>query len=160
MANLGFQHTRHQVRHRPHTFTDLGNTSETGFQPDVHVPLLVGLNPGSLLHRPLADKRPQLHGRVDFVTSAVKEAGIDEYGTLPGGMDTGLEVNGGAPLFVHDANFQGEGRQTKRIFNTTEELIGKRHFFRTVHLRLNNVNRAGGAVLQLSSALEVVNRDQ
>ncbi len=143
VANLGFHHCRHQIRHCPHTLTNLSNTFEACLQTDINVPLLVGLNPGCRLDITLADDRACFHGGMNFITGAIKETGVNEYTTVLGSFDTRLEINCRATLFVHDANFQCKARQTQCTLNTAEELVGERNFFRTMHFRLNDVHAAG-----------------
>src|SRR5690606_27178989 len=45
MADLLFEHRRHQVGHRPHALADLGDAGQAAGQPDVDVPVLVGGDP-------------------------------------------------------------------------------------------------------------------
>ena len=97
---------------------------------------------------------------MDLVTGAVEEAGVDEHNALAGGLDAGFQVDGGATLFVHDADFQGVARQAQHVFNAAEQLGGERHLFRTVHLRLNDVDRTGAGVLAAGVAVQVVHGDQ
>ena len=160
MPDFRFQHAGHQVRHGPHALTNLGNATETGFQADVHVPLLVGIDPGRLLHRTLADKRTQLHGGMDLIPGAIQETGVNKHSPLFRGVDTGFQVNCGATLLVHDADLQAEARQAQCILYTTEKFVGECHLFRPVHLRLHDIHGAFGAVLELAIALHVVNGDQ
>src|SRR5690606_24932843 len=137
-----------QVRHGPHALADLGATGQAQVQAVVDVPVLVGGDPLLGLHGGLANHRAGFHGGVDFVTGTVEEAGVDEHHALAGGLDARLEVDGGAALFVHDADLQGVAGQAEDVLDAGEDLAGEGHFFRTVHLRLDDVDRAGAAVLR------------
>src|SRR5690554_7876888 len=160
VADLLFQHAGHQVRHRPHALADLGAATEAAGQTGIHVPVLVGLDPGRAFHPALADHGACFHGGVDLVTGAVEEAGVDEHHALLGGTDTLFQVDGGAALFVHDAHLHGEAGQVEGIFHTAEQLVGKGHFFRTMHLRFYDIDGAGGRVAEGAVALDIVQRNQ
>src|SRR5690606_5318585 len=77
-----------------------------------------------------------------------------------GGLDAGLEVDGGAAFFVHDADLQRVALQAQHVFHASEQLVGEGDFFRTVHLRLDDVHRAGTGVLAAGVAVQVVDGDQ
>src|SRR5690606_41761190 len=57
-----------------------------------------------------------------FIAGTVEEAGVDEHHALVGGLDARLEVDGGAALFVHDADFEGVARHAQRSEEHTSEL--------------------------------------
>ena len=147
LADLLGHHVGHQVGHRPHALADLGASGETGGQTDVDVLILVGQDPRLGLHPTLADHRSGLHRGVDFVAGAVQESGVDEHHPVGGRLDTRLEVQGGPALLVHDADFDGVGRQAEDVLDAAEQLAGERHLVRSVHLGLDDVDRPGAAVL-------------
>ena len=163
LTDLLLDHVGHQVGHRPHALADLRAAGEPGGQADVDVLVLVGLNPLGALHRALADHRPGLHRGVDLVAGAVQEAGVDEHHPVGGRLDAGLEVDGGAPLLVHDPDLERVLRQPEHVLDPAEQLDGERHLVGAVHLRLHDVDRAGAAVDQRPVAvalLQPVHGDQ
>src|SRR5699024_9059683 len=160
VTDLLLQHGCHQVRHGPHAFTDLCLAGQAGGQTNVHVPVFVGGNPLLATHGGLAHHRTGFHGRMDFVTGTVEEAGIDEHHTLFGGSDTGFQVDGGAALFVHDAHFQGIALHAQHVFDTGKQLVGEGDLFRSVHLRLDDVHAAFAAVGTAGVAVQVVQGNQ
>ena len=133
---------------------------QAGGQADVDVIVLVGGDPLLTFHGRFAHHGASFHGSVDFVTGAVEEAGVDKHHALAGGLDAGFQVDGGAPLLIHDADFQGVARQAEDVFDAGEQLVGERRFCRAVHLRLDDVHRAGAGVVAAGVAIEVVNGDQ
>ena len=160
MADLLRQHVRHLVGRGPHALADLGMAGQAVDQAHVDVPVLIGLDPGLRLHVVLADHRAGFHRGMDLVAGAVEEAGIDEADPLRGVLDAGLEVDRGAALLVHDADLHGVFRQRQHLLDLAEQLAGQRDFVGAVHLRLDDVDRAGAAVLRLRGALEIVDREQ
>ena len=147
VGDLLFQHRRHQVRHRPHALADLGVAGKPAFEAGVDIPGLIGGNPGGLLHVALADHRAGFHRGVDLVAGAVEEAGVDEHDALLRGADALLEVDGGAPLLVHDAHLDGVLRHAEQRLDAVENLDGEGDLFRPVHLRLDHIHRAGAGIL-------------
>ena len=97
---------------------------------------------------------------MDFVTGTVQEASVDEHNTVFGRTDTFFQVHGGTTLFVHDAHLHGEAWQPQGVFDTTEQFVSESHFFRTVHLRLNNVHRRCSRVLERRVPFQIVHGDQ
>ncbi|MNQ53152.1 hypothetical protein D3C85_671850 [compost metagenome] len=160
VSDFLFEHRRHQVRHGPHAFTDLCATLQAGAQTDIDVGVLVGADPFFRLHVRLAHHRAGFHGGVDFIARAVEETGVDEHHTLARRLDAGLEVDRGTTLLVHDPDFQGVAWQAQHVFDATEQLVGERRFFRAVHLRLHDVDRAGAGVFARGVAVQVVHRCQ
>ena len=160
MADLLLQHGGHQVGHRPHALADLGMAGQPAFQPGVDVPCLVGGNPGGLLHVALADHRAGFHRGVDLVAGAVEEAGVDEDDALPCGADALLEVDGGAPLLVHDADLDGVRGHAERLLDAAENLDGERDLVRPVHLRLDDIDRAGAGIGAAAGGPDVVQGGQ
>ena len=164
MADLLFQHGGHLVRHGPHALADLGVARQATADADVHVPVLVGLDPRRLLHLALGDHRAGLHAGVDLITGAVEEASVDEDHARLRGLDAGLEVDGGAALLVHDADLEGVARQPEGVFDGGKELIGEAHLVRAVHLRLHDVDgtraRVALAIARRGVGLEIVHGAQ
>ena len=72
-------------------------------------------------------------------------------------MDAGRQIGRGAPLLVHDADLQGVFGQAQDGLDRGEEVDGDRHLVRPVHLRLDDIDRAGAAVLEGAPPLQVVN---
>ena len=97
---------------------------------------------------------------MDFVAGAIQEAGIDKDHPFADGADAFLEVDGGAPFLVHDADFQGIPRHAEGVFHPAEQVIGKGRFLRTVHLRFDDIHRPGAAVTEFALALEVMDGNQ
>ena len=160
MADLLLEHGGHQVRHGPHALADLRLALQAAGQAHVHVVVLVGADPFLGLHGRLAHHRAGFHGGMDFVAGAVEEAGVDEHHALARFLDAGLEVDRGTTLLVHDADLEGVARQAENVLDAAEQFGGEGDFFRAVHLRLDDVHRAGAAVGAGGVALEVVDGDQ
>ena len=97
---------------------------------------------------------------MDLVAGAVEEAGVDEATRSLRGADACLEVDGGAPLLVHDADLDRVARQAQRIFDAVEQLVREGDLVWPVHLRLDDVDRAGAAVARAARALQVVHGDE
>ena len=97
---------------------------------------------------------------MNLVAGPIEEAGVDERHTVAGVTNTFFEIDGGAPLLVHDAHLQGVSREAEGFLNSAEQLGGERHFVGTVHLGLHDVDRAGAAVPVPALALQVVEGDQ
>ena len=76
-----------------------------------------------------------------LITRAVEEAGVDEGHARGRCGDAGLEVDAGAALFVHDAQFDGVLWQAQHDLDPTEQLGSKGHFSRAVHLGFDDVDR-------------------
>ena len=160
VTDLLFDHRSHQVGHGPHALADLCAALEASGQTDVDVAVLVGSNPLGALDLALADECTGFHRGVDLVTGAVQKAGVDERDTLTGSLDAGLEVDRGATLLVHDPDFQGVALHAQQVFHTAKQLGGEGHFLGAMHLRLDDVDRAGAGVLARGVAIEVVQCDQ
>ncbi len=72
-------------------------------------------------------------------------------------MDGGLEVHGGPALLVHDPNLDRAARQVEGLFHEGEHLVRKRNFGRTMHLRLDDIDRT---VARVTPPEKVVLADQ
>ena len=64
-------------------------------------------------HLRLADHGPGFHAGVDLVAGAIEEAGVDEEHARSRRADAFLEVDGGAPLLVHDADLERVARRDR-----------------------------------------------
>mmetsp|Transcript_117692 Transcript_117692/g.327726 ORF Transcript_117692/g.327726 Transcript_117692/m.327726 type:complete len:215 (-) Transcript_117692:1096-1740(-) len=146
------QHIRHVVGDGPHALADLCSAAQPAGQSDVHVVVLVGLDPRRLLHVGLAYHGPCLHGCVDLVTGPIQEASVDEDHPLLGGADALLQVASRASLFVHDPHLQRVPRQAQGMLHTREELVGEGHLLRPVHLGLDDVD---GALAGVAAVLQI-----
>ena len=71
-----------------------------------------------------------------------------------------LEINRRTPLFVHDAHFDRVPGQTEDVLNAGKQLVGEGHLIGSMHLWLDDINRAGSAVAPSLSAGEITQRDQ
>src|SRR5690606_24549625 len=69
----------------------------------------------------------------------------------------GLEVDAGAAFLVHDAHLDGVGRQPEELLDAAEDHAGEGDLVGAVHLRLDDVDRAGAGV---AARLQVVDGDQ
>jgi len=95
---------------------------------------------------------------MDLVAGAVQEAGVDKHHALAGSLDARLEVDRGAPLFVHDPDFERVAWQLEHVFDAAKQFVGERRFFSAVHLRLHDVDRAGAAVAARGFTVKAVDR--
>mmetsp|Transcript_108186 Transcript_108186/g.286687 ORF Transcript_108186/g.286687 Transcript_108186/m.286687 type:complete len:731 (-) Transcript_108186:3-2195(-) len=155
-SDLGLEHGQHAVGLGPHSLADLSPALEIGVQADVDVGVLVGLDPGLLLHVGLADHGPGHHAGVDLVAGAVEEAGVDEEDARGGGSDALAQVDTGAALLVHDAHLDGVPAQAEELLGTPEERVREGDLARAMHLGLDDVHRAQPAVHHQARAAEVL----
>ena len=151
MAHLLIEHCRHGIRHGPHALADLRAPAQPAGKARIHIPILIGLDPGGTLHVILANDSTRFHGRVDFIAGAIQEARIDEDHAILGRCDTGLQVHGGAASLIHDAHLQRGALQAQRIFHAGEQRIRPSHFFRPMHFGLHDVNAAGARIQPLAA---------
>src|SRR3546814_15090118 len=91
-----------------------------------------------------------------LVAGAVEEAGVDEHHPRLGGADALLEVDGGPPLLVHDPHLEGVARDPDGVLDAGEQLVGEGDLLRSVHLRLDDVDRAGAGVAKPRDRKSVV----
>ena len=77
-----------------------------------------------------------------------------------GGADALLEVDGRAPLLVHDADLQGVRSEAEGLLHPGKERHRGCHLFRSVHLRPDDVDAAGAAVREGTRAFQVVHRGE
>ena len=89
-----------------------------------------------------------------------RKPGVDEDDAVLGGADALFQIDGGAALLVHDAHLQGQRRQVECLFDGGEQRRGDGHFFRSVHLRLHDIDRAGPAVAALRRAGQIMLHDE
>ena len=158
VADLLRQHVGHAVGRGPHPLADLRPPAQSARQPDIDVLVLVRLDPRGVAHLVLADHRTGLDRGVDLVAGAVEEAGVDEHHPILCRVDARLQVDRGAPLLIHDAHLQRVAREAQHVFDTREDRVGECHLLRAVHLRLDDIDRAGPAVARRT--VEVMHRDQ
>ena len=161
MRDFLLQHRGHQIRHGPHTFTDLCFATQTARQAHQNVILFVGLYPRAALHIAFAQHGTRLHRGVHFIARAVKEAGVDKCHAARRCGNTSLQVHAGATLFVHDAELDGAVGQAQNFFNTAEQLGGKCHFSRPMHFGFHDIDRPSARVTNtvFAMAFEVVQSD-
>ena len=151
MAHLLVEHRRHGIRHGPHALADLRAAAQAASEARVHIPILIGLDPGRTLHVILANDGAGFHGRVDFIAGAVQEARIDEDHAILGGCDAGLEVHRGAAFLIHNAHLQRGARQAQRSLHLTKKRIGPGHFFRPMHFGLHNIHVTSARIQPLAA---------
>ena len=158
VADLGFEHFRHQVRHGPHALADLGFARQAAGQADVDVPVFIGIDPGLLLHGALGRHRPGFHAGVDFVTGAVQEAGVDEYHADLCDADALLRL-----IVVRRSSSMMPILRVLRacpgIFDAVEQLAGEGDFVGAVHLGLYDVDTALRGVARALSPVQIVQGD-
>ncbi|TPV99308.1 MAG: hypothetical protein USCAAHI_01259 [Beijerinckiaceae bacterium] len=97
---------------------------------------------------------------MNLVAGAVEEAGIDEKHAIGRRRDARLEIDGSAPLLVHDPNLDRVPGQPQHVLDAGEKRVGERDFVRSVHFWLHDVDRTMAAVARTRKALEIVDRDQ
>ena len=110
MAHFGVKHLGHEIRHGPHAFSDLCLPVQAAGQTYIDVPVLIGVDPGLPLHGALGGDSTGFHAGMNLIAGAVKETRVDEHYALARAANTFGEVHGSAPLFVHDADFEGIAR--------------------------------------------------
>ena len=142
MADLLFEHIRHQIRHGPHTLTNLRFALKAALETNINVPVFVGGDPCSLFHIAFTDHWTRFHRCMNLVSGAIKEARIDENHALLGGAYAFFQIHRCAALFVHNPHFHGIACHARNVFCGCKNLRRKRHFFRTVHFWLHNIHRA------------------
>jgi len=111
------QHLCHLIWRRPHSFADLRSARESTGQANIHVRILVGLDPLGVLHLVLANHRPRFHRGVNLVPGAIEKTGVDEDNPIGSGEDAMLEIDGRAPLFVHDADLERVAGQAQHVLD-------------------------------------------
>ena len=126
MRDLGLEHVRHEIRHRPHPLADLRVSGQAAGEADIDVVPFVGIEPQRLLEIALARHGRRLHRGVDFIAGAIQKPGIDEHHPLADGANAFGEVDAGAALLVHDADLQGVPRQRQQILDLAEQLDPRR----------------------------------
>ena len=160
MRDLGAQHVGHAVRHRPHALADLRTTGQPAAQAHVDIRALVGVEPDGIADFALAQHRARNHRRVQLITGAVEEAGVDEHHALARGADALHEIERRAPLLVHDAHLQRVALEPEQLLDAAEQSHGQRHFLRTVQFRLDDIDRTAATVARAAARLQIVQSDQ
>ena len=82
MANLGFHHRSHVIRHRPHTLANLRYAGQPGFDADINILVFVGRDPRHAFKFSLRQERTCLHGGMNFISGAVKKPRVDKDDAL------------------------------------------------------------------------------
>ena len=149
MADLGFQHVGHPVRHRPHALADLCLALEAAGQADIHILVFIGCQPFAALHVALAHHGAGIHGGVHLVARAIQEAGIDEDDAILGGANAFLQVGAGAALFIHHAHLDGVACQPQQVFDGVKQGVGEGDFHGAMHLGLDDIGGARAAVARV-----------
>ncbi len=83
---------------------------------------------------------------MDLVAGAVEEAGVDEHHPVLHLADHGGEVEAGAPLLVHDPDLEAVAGKPEQVLCAVEQAAGEGGFLGSVHLGLDDIDRAGRAV--------------
>ena len=160
VGDFRLDHFAHLIRHRPHSFADLRLARQSGFDADVHVPVFVSFDPRLRFDLFLGEHRAQFHARVNLVAGPIQEARVDKYHPLLCRADAFLEIDRGAALFVHDADFESVTLQVKSVFYALEQLDRGRCFFGPMEFGLDDVDAAGFAVAHISASFQVMDRGQ
>ena len=160
MRPLLCQHRRHLIGGRPHALADLRAPGQAAGQPDIDIAVLIGADPGHVLHRRLAQHRTGLHPGVNLIPGTVQKTCIDESHAPLGRADTFLEIGRSAPLFVHDPQLDRVRRQAKHRLDPGKDLIGKGHLFGAVHLRLDHIDGAGLRIARRRCLAQIMQRGQ
>ena len=154
------EHGRHHVRLGPHALADLRAPRQSASNADIHISVLVSLDPARRRHLRFADHGTGFHARVDLVARAIEETRIDEKHARLRGPDALLEVGARAALLVHEAHLERVARQAEHILGHREELVREGDFLGAMHLRLDDVDRLLAAVAERPRLLEIVASDE
>ena len=87
-----------------------------------------------------------MHAGVNLVAGPVQETGIDEHNPFPGSVYAGFQVQGSAPLLVHDTDLEGVAPQPYQLFYPAEQLTAERHLFRSMHFGFDDINTSGSCI--------------
>ena len=156
MGDLLLEHGGHEVGHGPHPFADLGPVRQPRRESNVDVVILVCSQEGLRAELGLADDRSRIERCVDLVSCAVEEAGVDKEDAVLRSSDRCFEVHRGSPLLIHHAELHCERGQPQQCLHTLEQFDGEQGFLGSVHLRLDNIDGAGAAVIESRGAVEIV----
>src|SRR5262249_20109615 len=104
----------------PHALADLRPPWKPASNANVNIGILISRDPLGILHGLLADHRSGFHRGMNLVARAVEEARVDEKHPIGSRRDASREIDGGAPLFVHDTHFQRVSWKMKHIFDCAE----------------------------------------
>ncbi len=97
---------------------------------------------------------------MDLVAGAIKEAGIDKDHAILGSADRFLEVDGRAAFLIHHTHLESVGLHAEHFLRAGEKLVGESHFFRAVHLRLDDIDRTFARIHVTPVRTNIVQRDQ
>src|SRR6185312_12117380 len=95
---------------------------------------------------------------MNLISGPIEKPGVDKDDAAAGSRNTGLEIDRGATLLIHDAHLHRVSGETEQFLDSGEQGVGKGYFLWPVHLRLHDVNGAGAAVRPPGS--HVVQRDE
>ena len=148
MSNLLRNHISHAIRRGPHAFADLRMTGQSTCQPHINIIIFISLDPSRRAHVILAHHRTCFKRGVDFIARAIQKACIDEHQPMLGRRNTSSQIHTGAPLFIHNADFDRIARQAEQILYPRKKIIGEAHFIRPVHFWFHNIDRALARIAQ------------
>jgi hypothetical protein len=93
---------------------------------------------------------------MDFVTRAIKKAGVDENDPLLHRHNTGGKVGAGPAFFIHHADLDRVTLQTQQVLDGVEQVVGESDFFRSVHLGFDDIDRTLAAVAMAAKARQIL----
>ena len=93
---------------------------------------------------------------MNLIAGAIQKAGVDKDHALTGAVNALGEVDGGAPLLIHDADFNRVFGKLKRLLDPIKQIDGEAHFIGAVHFRFHDVDAAAARVLDRAGAFDVV----
>ena len=160
-ADLLREHVGHPVGRRPHALADLRPAGKPAGEADRDVALLIGRDPGRSpssrpcgpsaparievwISSPVRSRKPVLMNTMRSFTAWMQAARLAEVRRSSSITPT---------LIVWRA-------RPSRSSTASNRSVGEGRFLGPVHLRLDDVDRAGAAVAAAAAALEVVQRDQ
>ena len=117
MGLLRLHHLFHLVGLGPHAFADLRFAWQAAANTDVDIPVFVRIDPWLRLDSLFGQHGPGVHACVDLIARTIKKPRVDEYQTIFDRTNAFLQVYGGAPLLVHDANFECVRCETQQVFD-------------------------------------------
>ena len=78
--------------------------------------------------------------------SNAEKARIDEENPFRYGADAFLEVDRRPTFLIHYTHFDRVARQAKSIFHRSEQIVGERGFFRTMHFWFHDIKTSRAAI--------------
>ena len=113
MIHFRHKHFRHLIRFRPHPLPDLRCAGQSCLNADIDVPIFIRTHPRLVADVRFWNHRASLHAGMDFVPGPIQKPGVDKDDARLRLADAFLEVDGGAPLLVHNPDFHGIRREPK-----------------------------------------------